>query len=450
MENLTGTAVGARQRKRLRDADGGPYRFGVIRSRNAVMLTFALNGFCFASWVSRIPETRASLDLSNGALGTLLLTMAVGSLLTLPTTGALIGRWGAAGVVRFGVAIGTIGLAVAAIGAGVAGSVPLTALGLFAYGIGTGVWDVAMNVEGAAVEHQLARTIMPRFHAGFSLGTVAGAAVGALTTAIDVPLEWHLSAVAAVALLIVLLATRDFLPHAAPAEAEATAPPRAALAAWREPRTLLIGLMVFALAVTEGSANDWLAVALIDGYDVEHWVGVAGFGLFVTAMTTGRIVGPVLLDRHGRALVLWTTMAAAAVGVLLIAYGGHPAVVVAGILLWGAGASLGFPVGMSAAADDPTHAAARVSVVSTIAYAAFLAGPPLLGFLADEVGTLHALLAVSVLLVPSALLVPAARKPSITSRTGSTKSVTPSTRHDGPHAGRGEISKSVDRRRQRR
>lgn len=389
-----------------------PYREQVHRSRNAVMVTFALNGFCFASWVSRIPEARAGLDLSNGALGSLLLTMAIGSLLTLPTTGSLIAHWGAAVVVRAGVAIGTAGLALAAVGAGTTGSIPVTAAGLFAYGIGTGIWDVAMNVEGAAVERQLGRTIMPRFHAAFSLGTVAGAAIGALTTATRLPMEWHLGAVAATALGVVLIATRGFLPHAAPAETAANASPRSAFAAWREPRTLLIGLMVFALAVTEGSANDWLAIALIDGYDVEHWVGVAGFGLFVTAMTTGRVVGPVLLDRHGRAPVLWTTMAAAAVGVLLIVFGGHPAVVVAGILLWGGGASLGFPVGMSAAADDPAHAAARVSVVSTIAYAAFLAGPPLLGFVADQVGTLDALLVVALLLLPSALLVPAARTPA--------------------------------------
>lgn len=376
------------------------------------MLTFALNGFCFASWVSRIPEARSGLGLSNGALGTLLLTMAVGSLLTLPTTGSLISRWGAAGVVRCGVTIGTAGLALAAVGAGAAASIPVTAAGLFAYGIGTGIWDVAMNVEGAAVEHELGRTIMPRFHAGFSLGTVAGAAVGALTTAGGLSMAWHLAAVAVTALVVVLAATNGFLPRATTAETEATATPRSAFAAWREPRTLLIGVMVFALAVTEGSANDWLAIALIDGYDVPHWVGVAGFGLFVTAMTAGRVVGPAVLDRHGRAPVLWATMGAAALGVLLIAFGGHPAVVVAGIALWGAGASLGFPVGISAAADDPAHAATRVSVVSTIAYAAFLAGPPLLGFVADRVGTLHALLVVAVLVVPTAALVPAARKPA--------------------------------------
>jgi MFS family permease len=381
-----------------------------LRSRNAVTLAFFFNGFTFASWVSGIPEVRSGLALANGQLGLLLLTMAIGSLITLPATGALINRWGAATMVRAGVSAGLLGLSIAAFGAGELRLVPLTAAGLFVYGIGTGIWDVAMNVEAAAVEHRLGRTIMPRFHAGFSLGTVAGAGVGALTTWLGVPLEWHLLAVSAIALGVLLSTSDGFLPR--DLEAGEVAPARAAITAWREPRTLLIGMMVFALAVTEGSANDWLAVALIDGYDVAHWVGVAGFGLFVAAMTTGRVVGPVLLDRHGRPPVLWATMAAAGVGVLLIGFGQHPALVVAGIVLWGLGASLGFPVGMSAAADDSVHAAARVSVVSTIAYAAFLAGPPLLGFLADQIGTLHALLAVAILLVPSAFLVPAARKPA--------------------------------------
>ena len=282
------------------------------------------------------------------------------------------------------------------------------AAGLFAYGLGVGVWDVAMNVEGAAVEKRLGRTVMPRFHAAFSLGTVAAAGVGALTTGLGVPMLWHLGAVAAAVLL--LAQPRGFLPRADEPH-EGHDADRGRLPAWRawlEPRTLLIGVMVFALAVTEGTANDWLAVALIDGYGVEHWVGVLGFGGFVTAMTVGRLVGPPLLDRHGRVPVLWGTMAAAVAGVLLIVYGGPLAV--AGILLWGLGASLGFPVGMSAAADDERHAAVRVSVVSTIAYTAFLAGPPLLGFVADRVGSLHALLVVALLLLPSALVVPAARE----------------------------------------
>ena len=171
--------------------------------------------------------------------------------------------------------------------------------------------------------------------------------------------------------------------------------------------------MVLALATTEGTANDWLAVALVDGHDVSHAVGVAGFAVFVAAMTAGRFAGTTLIDRFGRVAVLWGTMAAAGLGVVLIVFGTHPPVVVTGIVLWGAGASLGFPVGMSAAADDPVRAAARVSVVSTIGYAAFLAGPPLLGFVGDEVGTLKALLVVAVLLMPAALVVPSAREQKV-------------------------------------
>ena len=153
---------------------------------------------------------------------------------------------------------------------------------------------------------------------------------------------------------------------------EGSAPPRPGRG-W-EPRTLLIGVMVMALAMTEGTANDWLAVALVDGHDVSHAGGVAGFAVFVLAMTAGRIAGTGLIDRFGRVAVLWATMALAGTGVLLIVFADDLALVVVGIVLWGVGASLGFPVGMSAAADDPVRAASRVSVVSTIGYAAFLAG----------------------------------------------------------------------------
>lgn len=366
-------------------------------------VVFLINGLLFATWVSRIPGVRSSLGLGNGQLGLLLLALAAGSVLALPTTGGLIQRLGTVTVLRCAAAAAFVGLTVTGLGV-VVSWVPLAAVGLFTYGIGTGVGDVAMNVEGAAVERALERSIMPRFHAAYSLGTVAGALLGALVVWLGLALVAHLTVVGGLGAAIVWWVARDFLPvDPAPRHQ------RSALTAWREPRTLLIGLMVLALALTEGTANDWLAVALVDGYGVEHWVGVVGFGAFVAAMTSGRIVGTRLLDRFGRVPVLWGTMATAATGICLIVFGGSLVPVIVGILLWGLGASLGFPVGISAAADDPVQAAARVSVVSTIGYTAFLAGPPLLGFLGDEVGTLHALLAVAIVLIPSALVVPATR-----------------------------------------
>lgn len=392
----------------LSGSASGPTR----AARNAVATVFILNGLVFATWISRIPEIRSSLDLSNSRLGLLLLCIAAGSLLSLPSTGALINRFGTVFVVRNGAGLSVVGLGLAGSGAEL-GMVWLAGVGLFLYGIGTGTWDVAMNVEGAAVEHVLARNVMPRFHAGFSLGTVAGAGLGAAVIWLGLPMLVHFAAVAGLALAVAWFSVAQFLPIVAPPEGGHGS----AFTSWLEPRTVLIGLMVLALALAEGTANDWLALALVDGYDVEHWVGVMGFALFVSAMTVGRLLGPVLLDRFGRVPVLWGTMAAAGGGVLLIVFGG-PSWAIAGILLWGVGASLGFPVGMSAAADDPVHAAARVSVVSTIGYGAFLAGPPLLGFVADEVGTLRALLVVAILLVPSALVVPATRERAKSSAAG--------------------------------
>ncbi|MEO9325521.1 MFS transporter [Nocardioides sp. C4-1] len=375
----------------------------VDSSVGRVGVAFAANGLLYAGLVSRVPDLRADLDLGNGGLGLLLLAIAIGSLLALPTSGALVARFGAARVVQVGVVADAIGLVVAGVGAEVLGSVPVTAAGLLVYGAGVGAWDVAMNVEAAEVERRQGRTIMPRFHAGFSLGTVAGALLGVAVVALGVPMTAHLSVLAVLGVVVVVPASAGFLPSAPSDE------PAGSARAWLEPRTVLVGLLVLTFAVGEGSANDWLALALVDGHGTAHWVGVAGYAAFVTAMTAGRTLAPALLDRWGRAPALWGCAALVAGGVLLVVHGSGW-VVGLGCLVWGLGAALGFPVGMSAAADDPARAAARVSVVSTIGYAAFLAGPPVLGALGDRVGTLDALQVVALLMLPAAALVPATRR----------------------------------------
>jgi MFS family permease len=380
----------------------------LLAARTAVVVTFFLNGFAVASWASRIPAIRHSLHLGPAHLGLLLLAVSVGALLALPSSGMHVQRFGARRVVRASATVQGVGLLLLATGSVVLESLPVTAVGLFLVGFGTGTWDVAMNVEGAEVERLLGRSVMPRFHASFSLGTVAGAALGALAAYIGVGVGWHIGVVAVLTPLLGAWSVRRFL-AGDPAETPQGA--GQALKAWTEPRTIVIGVMVLAMALTEGVANDWLAVAMVDGYDAPAWLGAAAFALFVAAMTTGRVSGTFLLDALGRLLVLWGSMAVAAVGVLLVVLGPQAWLVAVGVVLWGVGASLGFPVGMSAAADDPTRAAARVSVVSTVGYTAFLVGPPLVGLLGSHFGVLNALLVVSIVLVPSALAVPAARKP---------------------------------------
>ena len=135
----------------------------------------------------------------------------------------------------------------------------------------------------------------------------------------------------------------------------------------------------------------------------------SGFAVFVTAMTTGRLMGGMAIDRWGRVAVLRGSTLVAAAGVLLVATGPNVALMMLGSLLWGFGAAIGFPTGMSAAADEKA-AAIHVSVVSAIGYAAFLAGPPLVGFLADQVGIRESLLVVLIAL-GLALVTSAAARP---------------------------------------
>jgi MFS family permease len=182
--------------------------------------------------------------------------------------------------------------------------------------------------------------------------------------------------------------------------------------AWRERRTLLIGLFVLALAFAEGSGNDWISLAMINGHQSRPVVGTLAFAVFLGAMTAGRWFGPRLLDAHGRVAVLRTTIVVAIAGLLMFTLGSSIEVAFAGALLWGAGISLGFPVGMSAGADDPRLAAARVSVISSIAYCAFLAGPPLIGFLAQRDTLLHALTVVIAPLVLAGAIAAALRRPA--------------------------------------
>jgi fucose permease len=370
-------------------APAGP---AVRRAVRAVYVIFFGAGFAFASWASRIPQVRDGLRLDPKSLGLLLLSIAAGSVLALPLAGMVVARLGAARTVAVMAMLCAAGLATAAVGyrSGVAPVV----VGLFLLGVGNGTWDVAMNVEGTFVEQRLGHAIMPRFHAGFSVGTVAGALIGAGMVVAGVSVTMHLLAVAILVGICMPWAVRGFLTVTTPDRRDAQAPGHP-LAAWRERRTLLLGLFVFCMAFVEGSANDWLGVAVIDGYHARAAVGSLTLGIFLAAMTAGRWFGPALLDRFGRIASVRASGVLACGGLALVVFAGWLPLAMGGAALWGLGAALGFPLGMSAAGDDPRQAAGRVSAVTSIGYVAFLAGPPFVGLLGNHVGTLHALLAVA-------------------------------------------------------
>jgi fucose permease len=383
-----------------------------VAAMRATYVVFIAAGLIFASWASRIPQVKAKLHLDPSALGWLLLCIASGSLLAMPLAGSVVNRFGARRTVSAMAVVVTIGMAVVSIGYNI-GVVPV-AIGLFIYGMGFGTLDVAMNVQGTIVERCIGRPIMPRFHAGFSLGTVVGALVGAGMIAVHVPVAAHLVGAAAVIVVLIPLAARRFLPdNAADEEATARQPAEDVdtrrLAHWREPRTLLIGLFVLGFAFAEGTGNDWISVAIIEGRHATAAVGTLGYATFLCAMTAGRWVGPAVISRFGRVTATRLLCVVGVGGLILFVFGPGLAGSFPGALLWGFGASLGFPLGMSAGADDPRFAAGRVSVIASIGYCAFLLGPPSVGFLGNHFTVLHALTAVAALLVLSYVIAGAVR-----------------------------------------
>ncbi|ADG79653.1 Major facilitator superfamily MFS_1 OS=Tsukamurella paurometabola (strain ATCC 8368 / DSM /CCUG 35730 / CIP 100753 / JCM 10117 / KCTC 9821 / NBRC 16120/ NCIMB 702349 / NCTC 13040) OX=521096 GN=Tpau_3060 PE=4 SV=1 [Tsukamurella paurometabola] len=386
----------------------------VLAWRNGVFVIFALSGLTFASYLGRLPQVRDDLGATTLQVSLLTFGLAVGSVVGLLGSGALAARFGARRVMA--VTVPALGVTMIAAAAGAqSGVYLLTLLPLVLVGLSHGVTDVCMNLSGAENERALGRTVMPAFHAAFSLGTVAGALTAAAAQAAHVPLLAHLLVVNAVLLIAGWFALRQVPYEAHDAADHAPVSRRERLAVWREPRTLVIGLMVLGMALTEGSANDWLALAMVDDHGTSKTVGTLTFAVFVTFMTIGRFAGTKVLDRFGRVPTLRACGVLAFAGLSLVIFGPTWAAYV-GVALWGLGASLGFPVGMSAAADDPRMAAARVSVVSTIGYLSFLAGPPIIGALGSRITLLSALIVVLGAVAVAIVVAPAAREPARASR----------------------------------
>jgi MFS family permease len=397
--------------------------------RNAVFVIFALSGVLLASFAARLPAARDALDIDPGQVGLLIVCISLGAILGLvvaPAASHMLGsRGGMAGAIVFA----SVGLALSGLGATLWGNIAVTVIGLGMLGLGNGAVDVMMNVSGASVERRIGRTLMPLMHACFSIGTVIGALVGAGAAALDIPAWLHLAVVAVFLVVAAVIAVRFVPDRVELPEEEAAAQasgPRTALTTgqrfrrsvvarivvWRDVTLVMIGVVMLGMAFAEGSANDWITLAAVDDHGTTKAQGALVLDVFLVAMTLGRIAGGPVVDRLGRVWAIRITAGLGVVGLLLFILGGHPTVFVAGAVFWGLGASLGFPLGMSAAADDERNATTRVAAVAMIGYLAFLGGPPFIGFLADHVGILHALYIVLALVVAAFLCAPALRQRS--------------------------------------
>ena len=405
------------------------------RAALATALVFATNGFLLGSWVARLPATRDRLGASAAELGLVLLAPGIGSLLSMPFSGRWCRRFGS----RLVVAATTV--AASSVLAALAVVPNLVALGaaLFVWGAFYGSWDVAMNVHGSAVEQRAGREWMPRYHACWSVGGIAGAGLGALAAHAGTPLVLHFAAVAVACTLLVMVALRSFVedraqgaeatpagepgasqppdPVPGPPEGETSRTRDLAPPAVHNPRRsrvltgrlLLVGVVTLCATTLEGAAADWLALFLTDERGATASLAAFGYAVFAVAMAAGRFSGTAVAERLGRDGAVRVGGLVSFAGVLLTVLGPGLAAAYAGAALWALGVCLVFPAAVSAGGEAPDRPADAIAAVTTIGYGGFLLGPPLIGLLADRVGLGRALLVLLVLAAGIATLAPAVR-----------------------------------------
>ncbi|TDE84719.1 MFS transporter [Deinococcus sp. S9] len=347
-------------------------------ARRALGAVFLVNGTLFATWAVNIPGVRDQLGLSEAQVGLALLAVGVGSLVSMPLTGGWTARFGSDRVTRVAVVLAMLALPPVLL----APNLLLLVVALGLLGAANGALDVAMNAQGVTVERRLARPVMSRFHAYFSLGGVVGALLGTLLVG-RVPLLAHGALVVILTTLAGFLAGRALLPDlpAHSPQTPATTPQnRLGLSA----PALLLGGLCFLGMLSEGANYDWATLYFRDVLELAGGNAGIGYAAFVAAMTLGRWFGDRVRIRLGDEVVVrgGALLTAAGLGLALLVH--DPLVATLGFALSGLGLSNVVPVLYGTAG----HALAGpgIAQVATIGYAGFLLGPPVIGFIAGQMG----------------------------------------------------------------
>lgn len=348
----------------------------LVRARLAVLALFTLNGALFGAFASRIPAIQQTFALSPRDLGFLLLLPGIGAIISFPLSGSSCDRYGGARVAQaLALACCPLMLLIAW-----SGNLALLAIALVLFGSVMGALDVAMNSWGAEVERVTTRPIMSSFHAFFSLGLGLGAASGALAAwaAIDYPLHYTLFAVFAIGLVWGGICDWPSTPGETGTVKYRFILPKGKL--------LIVAAVAFASAMSEGGMENWSALYLTNVFAASESAGALGFMIFSIAMVITRLIGDRIVSTLGPALTIRLCGVAALAGSIVTVVAPTPVLVYPGYFLMGVGYSIIFPLVFSRAANDGQLSAGRaIAAVSVFGYGGILMGPPLIGFLAEEI-----------------------------------------------------------------
>jgi MFS family permease len=378
-------------------------------ARMAVDILFFLNGVMSATFSTRLPAVQTRLALPSDQLGLALLGCTIGGLLAMNIAGRVSSRFGSKVITT----LAAFGICITLPLIALAPTLPFLVLALALFGAGNGAMDVTMNLQGTGVEREYGRSIMNSFHAYFSVGSLAGALLGSLLAVLDVKPETHFLAITVVGCIALAWGTR-FLFSAKQEQIVPKQPAKTVRFLRISPTLMGLAVIAFCSLLSVGAMFDWSAVYLSGTLHTGAGLAAAGFTTFLACMAVGRSVGDALATRFGAALLVRIACLLAAIWLALALVLSWTPAVMFGLGLVGLGLSVPFPLVLSAAGRfAKANRGSILAMVTTGGYFGMIAGPPVIGFLANQMGMRLALAPVVFLCVLAAFCAPATGTPAV-------------------------------------
>lgn len=360
-------------------------------NRLAVNAIFLINGFIYANWIARLPRIQKLYELNNKSLGLVLLFVSLGAISSMPFTGFLIHKKSSRTITLSGAFLFCLMVPV----------IPLlpqvwqVMVLFYLVGVSAGLLDVSMNAQAVLVEQKFQKPIMSSFHALFSVGMMLGAGCGALFAKFEVGLFAHLAIVSGLCLLFVLWASRHLIRDQPTAGSEAghgfRLPTKAILS---------MGIIAFCGMTGEGAIADWSSNYMENVGKANEALAPMALAAFSLAMTIGRIFGDRVREHLGDRKLLIFSGCVAFIGLGVALAIPLPFYIITGFFVVGLGLATVVPIAYSTAGNAPgLPSGVGISMVTTVGYAGFLFGPPIIGFLADWQTLRFALLFVALLFI---------------------------------------------------
>ena len=349
----------------------------ITNARRAVLGIFLVNGLILGSWIPHIPLVQEKLNIGEGLLGLALLSMAAGAVIFMPISGVWITRLGSRKITTLTAFAYCFALPLPIM----APSFITLLLALFFFGACTGAMDIAMNAQAVAIEKRFTKPIMSSFHGFFSVGGLLGSGIGGLILAFEINPLLHALLISGLMFTITALVYKHFLPKSVDTTVKKTkfVLPRGPV--------LALGILAFMVLLAEGAIADWSSVYITKVLQTGPGIAALGYASFSLMMAIGRLSGDRFVANMGAVKIARLTSLIAAIGLGATLLIEHPIAAIIGFGCVGLGLSNLIPIIFSAAGRVPNMAASTsIAAVATAGYFGFLAGPPIIGFIAEFTG----------------------------------------------------------------